>query len=155
MMLYGRLVGHWDVEVVDTLDDGSKRTSRGEWIFGWALEGRAIQDVFLVPPRRERGRPLSAGARDTYGTTLRVYDPVQDAWHITWINPTRNARNDMVGRRAGSEIVQEGRDEEGPYRWIFSDISQESFRWRAEVSRDGGKTWRVATEFLARRVDRR
>ena len=36
-------------------------------------------------------------------------------------------------------------------RWIFSDITADSFRWRALGSPDGGKTWVVAQEMDARR----
>jgi len=38
-------------------------------------------------------------------------------------------------------------------RWSFRDISADSFLWRGEVSADNGATWRVVTEFTARRRD--
>ncbi len=52
----------------------------GEWHFGWALEGRAVQDVWIVPPRGELRRGDAAANVNSYGTTLRVYDPDIDAW---------------------------------------------------------------------------
>ena len=51
MDLYGRFVGSWDLDVTEYRDDGTTRRRPGEWHFGWALEGRAIQDVWIVPPR--------------------------------------------------------------------------------------------------------
>jgi hypothetical protein len=36
-------------------------------------------------------------------------------------------------------------------RCSFSDIAADSFLWRGEVSADNGATWRVVTEFTARR----
>jgi hypothetical protein len=72
MELYGQLVGRWDVEVVDYEDGGLVRRSRGEWIFSWVLEGRAIQDVFIVPARGSRDDPPGKGNR--YGASLRVFD---------------------------------------------------------------------------------
>ena len=36
-------------------------------------------------------------------------------------------------------------------RWSFRDITADSFLWRGEVSADDGATWRVVTEFTARR----
>ncbi|TIL41051.1 MAG: hypothetical protein E5Y87_03330, partial [Mesorhizobium sp.] len=61
-------------------------TGRGEVHFGWVLEGRAIQDVWILPARNT-GAQSSLGKWSFYGTTLRVYDPGIDAWHIFWSDP--------------------------------------------------------------------
>ena len=54
----------------------------------------------------------------------------------------------------GETIVQEGKGAgANPIRWSFSDIAPKSFRWRGEVSADGGATWRLNVEFFARRVE--
>jgi hypothetical protein len=151
LLLYGRLVGAWDVDVVDHGAGGTFTRRRGEWHFGWVLEGRAIQDVFVVPRRDERTRetPLDG---NRCGTTLRVYDPVAGHWHTTWINPVRRVRTLLVGRQVGEEIVQEGRDDDGTLnRWVFSEITSRSFRWRGEVSTDGGSTWKLIVTFEATR----
>ena len=150
--LYDWLIGAWDVEVFDVLEDGSRRKSRGEWHFARVLEGRAIQDVFIVPARAERksGEPPTPGNR--YGTTIRVYDPAGDRWRINWFNPVTGAHDSLVARRQGEEILQEGKHADGvPIRWVFSDITPRSFRWRGEVSPDGGQTWRLGVEFFATR----
>ena len=87
-----------------------------------------------------------------YGTTLRVYDPEIDAWQIQWTDPVTQNYLQMIGRKEGSDIVQLGKSPDGNLiRWSFTDITAESFRWRGEVSVDGGATWRVVTEFTARR----
>jgi hypothetical protein len=152
MGLYGWLVGRWEMDAVYHQENGTMRKSRGEIHFGWVLEGRAIQDVWIVPPRgARRDEPPAWG--DFYGTTLRVYDPTIDAWHILWIDPLTQTYRRMVGRARGSDIGQEGTDETGaPVRWSFTAITPESFRWLAERSPDGGATWRLIVEFLARRV---
>ena len=152
MTLYAPLLGSWEVDVVDYEDGGTRRASTGEWHFAWVLEGRAIQDVFIVPPRwaRQPGQPL---ARNRYGTTLRVYDPKLDAWRVTWLNPVSGATHTLLGRQRGEDIVQEGRDTDGELvRWSFSEITARSFRWRGELSSDEGRTWRLAAEFRARRI---
>jgi len=152
LMLYGQFVGSWEGDVFDYEPDGTRRASRGEWHFGWVLEGRAIQDVFIVPPRSSRSS-IPAGQRNRYGTTVRVYDPKTDSWSITWINAVTGVRNTLVGRKQGEEIVQEGIDDDGDkIRWIFSDITANSFRWRGEVSHDQGKTWFKAAEFFLKRT---
>jgi hypothetical protein len=152
--LYGWLIGAWDVEVLDRRKDGTIRRSTGEWHFDWVLEGRAIQDVFIVPPRAERRDGMTT-VGNRYGPTLRVPNPADGTWRIDWSNPVTQARNSMIGRRQGSEIVQDGIDSDGgaaPYRWIFSEIADDAFRWRAEVSRDGGRSWTTTVEFRARRA---
>lgn len=152
MDLYGRFVGSWDLEVTRWLDDGRERKRQGEWHFGWVLEGRAIQDVWIVPRRGQR--PGDAATNQfAYGTTLRVYDPRIDAWHIQWTEPVLQVYLSMIGRAEGSDIVQLGRDQDGnDVRWSFRDITPNSFLWRGEVSQDGGGSWRKVVEFTAKRV---
>ena len=40
---YGRFVGSWDLDVTQFPGDGSARRRKGEWHFGWVLEGRATR----------------------------------------------------------------------------------------------------------------
>lgn len=49
VQMYDWLVGSWDVTVTDFPEDGTKHQHQGEWHFSWVLEGRAIQDVWIVP----------------------------------------------------------------------------------------------------------
>lgn len=152
MMLYGQFIGSWDVKVIDHDPDGSCHEGFGEVHFGWVLEGRAIQDVWIVP-RRDAGHGRNASTiGNRYGTTLRVYDPNIKAWHIIWINPVTQAYNTMLGHKVKDEIVQEYRDEDGTSnQWIFSEITPNAFHWIGRSSHDMGKTWYVETEFIAQR----
>ena len=153
MDLYGRFVGSWDLDVTQIADDGTKRRRKGEWHFGWVLEGRGIQDVWIVPPRGELRRGDAAANVNSWGTTLRIYDLRIDAWQIQWTDPVTQSYLSMVGRKEGSDIVQLGKSPDGNLmRWSFSDITAESFRWRGEVSADRGTTWRLDLEFVARRI---
>ena len=46
-------------------------------------------------------------------------------------------------------------DEDDPQlRWCFTDIEANSFRWRAESSRDAGATWEPDEEMVATRSSR-
>jgi len=140
--LYGWLIGRWDMDAVIHKSDGSRHSGRGEIHFDWVLEGRAIQDVWILP-----------GV--FYGTTLRVYDPTLDAWHILWSDPLRQLYRRQIGRARGSDIVQDGEDENGaPVRWSFTEIAPDSFHWIGERSNDDGATWWIEAEFFARRVAR-
>jgi hypothetical protein len=140
LSLYGWLIGSWRMEATIFATDGTKHHGQGEIHFAWALEGRALQDVWILPGF-------------FYGTTLRVYDPSIDAWHILWSDPLKQYYTRQIGRARGRDIVQEGTDTSGtPTRWTFTDVAANSFRWRGERSDDGGKTFRLQAEFLATRV---
>jgi hypothetical protein len=153
MDLYGWLIGAWELDVTHFLPDGGKRQRKGEWHFGWTLEGRAIQDVWIVPPRGALREGDATANANSYGTTLRIYDPRIDAWRIQWSDPVRLSFLSMIGRRHGDDIVQTGTNPDGqPLRWSFSDIKPHSFTWRGETSPDNGATWRRDVEFLAGRT---
>ena len=140
MALYGWLIGSWEMDTVHHLDGGLVERSSGEIHFGWVLEGRAIQDVWIFP-----------GA--FHGTTLRVYDPGLDAWHILWSDPLKQYYTRQIGRACGKDIVQDGKLEDGTLiRWSFTEITPDSFHWLGERSRDGGTSWQLQAEFFARRV---
>jgi Polyketide cyclase / dehydrase and lipid transport len=153
MDLYGWLIGAWELDVVHYMPDGKERRRQGEWHFGWVLEGRAIQDVWIVPKRgAQRDGDAEANAF-SYGTTLRVYDPRIDAWQIQWSDPVISNFLTMIGRKEENDIVQLGRDREGrPIRWSFSNITTQSFLWRGETSPDDGKTWSLDVQFAAQRM---
>jgi hypothetical protein len=72
---YGWLVGSWELDVrVYWAMDVAARGIKGEAHFGWALEGRAIQDVWIMPRLADRAADLDK-QMNMYGTTLRVWDP--------------------------------------------------------------------------------
>src|SRR5262249_29555759 len=124
-----------------------------EWHFGWVLEGRAIQDVWIVPPRGSQRQGDAAANVHVYGTTLRVYDPRIDAWQIQWTDPVTQPYLSMIGRQQGDDIVQLRKRPDGTLpRWRFRDIAPKALRGRGEVWADHGATWRLDVEVLARRV---
>jgi hypothetical protein len=146
---FGQFVGSWALDVTWHDGDVVTRRARGEWHFAWVLEGRAVQDVWIVPTRAER----AAGAAPyEFGTTLRFYDPRIDAWRSTWIGPTNGTVLPFIAREVGDEIVLEGRNADGlPIRWIFFDIRPDAFRWRYALSRDAGRSWSKVQEMAVRR----
>ena len=148
--VYGWLVGSWDLDVY-RYADADARGVKAEAHFGWVLEGRAVQDVWIMPPRSQRA--ADPGTRNMYGTTLRVWDASIQAWRITWINPARNHREEQIGRRIGNDIVQVGARANGtPTRWSFTEITPDSFHWLGEALNPDGKTWTLEGEFRAKRV---
>jgi uncharacterized protein len=151
--LYDPLIGSWDVEVIDYDADGTSRTTVGEWHFGWTLEGRAVQDVFIVPRRTDRALPGESRQGNRYGTTVRFYDAALQAWRMVWVNPVSGAVNMLVARQEGDAIVQEGADADGSLmRWTFVALSRDRFHWVGDGSIDGGVTWQTRAEFFGQRV---
>lgn len=150
LQLFGQFVGGWDVEVVNYKPDGTAQTVEAEWHFGWVLEGRAIQDVWIAPKRSLRFG--AADAPGDYGATLRFYDPKIDAWRSTWIGPVKGYVIAFIARQIGDEIVLEGKLENGTVmKWIFSEITENSFRWRSIESTDDWKTEYKVQEMSCRR----
>lgn len=155
LKLYGQFVGDWDADVVTYSPDGTPHRGQGEIHFSWVLEGRAIQDVWMIPRRKDRvaGAPAMPVSGNWYGTTLRAYDPTLGAWRIFWVDPATNTFRQQIGRRQGSNIVQEGTTENGALsRWSFTDIKSRSFHWKGEVSLDAGSSWRCVVEVYAHRA---
>jgi hypothetical protein len=70
---------------------------------------------------------------------------------VNWFNPHDGIRAELIGRRVGNEVVQEGTFPDGTQiRWTFSEITADSCLWRGErLAPDG--TWRLQVEFRARR----
>ena len=150
--IYGRLMGSWELDVFDYDSAGNLHRSKGEVHFGWVLEGRAVQDVWIMPQRSERTANLGR-SRNRYGTTLRVWDASIQAWRVTWINPVTGGRDELIGRARGQDIVQVGTHANGtPIRWIFTEVTANSFRWTGEALQADGQTWALEDEFHAKRV---
>ena len=149
MMLYGQFVGAWDGTLSRYGAGGERSDSSAEVHFDWALEGRAIQDVWIAPSRRGRAPGEADGM---YGTTLRVYNPKTDSWDITFIDPVRQKHDRMTGRQAGADIVQEYRKADGTIcQWCFFEITPNSFHWVSRESADERRTWRLTAEFHFKR----
>lgn len=150
--LYGWLIGSWELDVRNYWGNLSAHKLKAEAHFAWVLEGRAVQDVWIIPRPGER-----AGLPDpnlfSYGTTLRVWDPRIRAWRVTWINPVTGTHIQLIGRRQGSNIVQIGTNSEGtPIRWSFTEITPDSFRWTGETLQSDGETWLLQGDFVAIRT---
>src|ERR1044072_5281851 len=153
LALYGWLVGRWTFDITVIMPDDSTHRGQGEIHAGWVLQGRAIQDVWMIPRLRDRRPGLAPlpGAGNWYGTTLRIYDAAIDAWRISWSDPPPGFFTQQIGRADGANIVQTGADPRGgTMRWTFSEIEADTFHWTAERAPDD-RTWRREVDIRARR----
>jgi hypothetical protein len=139
LLLYGQFVGSWDIVWAGIGADGRPVTARGELHVGWVLGGRAVQDVWIVPGRGVREQEPSPLA--FHGSVIRFYDPAIDAWRCTWIDPLKGRVRRFIGRGVGGDIVMLCSEAEPQLRWRFTDITQDAFTWRGEISHDGGATF--------------
>jgi hypothetical protein len=141
--IFDRFVGTWDLDCTLYGSKGEVTRYPGQWVFGWALDGKLEQDVIL-----------QGSERVARGTTLRFYDARSGKWRIVWIAPGSGNVAMLKGGAVGDRIVLEGVDGDGsPFRWSFNDIRHDSFLWRGEISSDGGKTWRLEQEMRLKRRD--
>jgi hypothetical protein len=150
--VYGWLCGSWDLEVLRYARTSvAGRGLTGEVHAARVLEGRAVQDVWIMP-RREHRAAGPDRSMNMFGTTLRSWDPAIRAWRIAWTNPVSGHREEQVGRWNGRDILQEGTRADGAKtRWTFTEIRGDAFHWRGEALYPGQENWTLEAEFLAKR----
>jgi hypothetical protein len=142
---FDRVVGTWDADYSVHAEDGSVRHSKGEVRFSWVLDGRALEDMFISYPKR-------SGDERQIVTAVRFFDAKAGVWRVAFAAPALGVSTTLEGGAEGDRIVLRGKDSEGSsLRWSFNDIRRDSFTWRGEVSRDGGKTWRLEEEHRLKR----
>jgi len=146
--IYAPLIGDWEFEGESFQPDGSVFRACGEWYFRWALDGRAVQDVWICPQRsQQQGRP-----GEEWGTTVRYFDLPSQEWKVFWVGPRMSWVQTLVARSDETGIIHEGTNAEGRrVQWIMSDIKERSFTWRSLVAAAAG-SWALLGEM---RVTRR
>ena len=150
LMMFGRFVGSWSLEWRGPDAGGNDATMTGELHVGWVLGGRAVQDTWIVPGPGQPGAgepPLAF-----HGTTIRFHDAAIDAWRSTWIEPVNGRVRRFIGRPEGDDIVLLSDEDDPQLRWRFTDVTDDSFTWRAEASHDRGRTWHFDERMLATRT---
>lgn len=146
--VFGPLIGSWRLVVEDVAPDDSVEVTDGEWHFGWALDGRALADVWISPSRAAR----AAGARDgEWGLSLRFWDEHKQVYRSTWHGPLRGWLIPFTARPTEDGLTLTGERDGTALRWIFSELTAHGFRWRAEEAEDGS-TFRVRQRFTATRA---
>jgi hypothetical protein len=142
---FGALIGAWDFEWIDGHGTEKERHIKGEWIFSWVLLGTAIQDIFICPSREEQSKNKYPDAE--YGTTIRFYNPKSNAWDIFY-GCTCEATRLTAEKEDGRIVLTENTDRK--MKWVFSDITENSFHWQ-NISTEDGTTWKVNGELFATR----
>jgi hypothetical protein len=143
---FAPLIGSWDLDVTWYDDDGEVvRQTKGEWHFAWALDGRAVADIWITPSRAQR----AVDGDGEWGLTIRIYDPELKAFRSTWMGPKAALVMTFIGHPGPGSITLQAR--ESNTRWIFTDITPTTFRWRNEDEDEDG-TITVRQRFEATRA---
>jgi hypothetical protein len=143
----GRLVGTWNVEYTDFSKDGKTTHRSGELLIGWVMDGRALEDVWIVNPSAARKE------REIYAE-VRYFDAKSGTWRAVFVDPQDAAIATFKGGAVGDDqIVFESQDlvPNESRRWSFNDIRPDSLVYREEASSDGGKTWRLESQYRMKR----
>ena len=150
--VYGWFCGSWHLTVLRYRGvDVTTRGLTGEVHAARVLEGRAVQDVWIMPRIADRTAPPDR-TMNMFGTTLRSWDPAARAWRIEWTNPVTGHHEVQFGNWNGAEILQTGERADGTKtRWTFTEITEDSFHWRGEALGPDQTEWTLEGEFLATR----
>ncbi|TDD28443.1 hypothetical protein E1218_07100 [Kribbella turkmenica] len=145
---FAPLIGSWDLDVSWYDDDGNvTRQTKGEWHFAWALDGRAVADIWITPSRAVR----ATDGDGEWGLTIRIHDPEFGAFRSTWMGPKHAFVMTFIGTPGENSITLDSREPlSAKTRWIFTDTGETGFRWRNEdEDADGSIT--VRQRFVATR----
>ena len=133
------LIGDWEF----TSMSKEWGAGRGYWTAVRLGDGADILDEYRVV----------GDSGETYVLlhTLRAYNAALDQWELVSSDNTTGLKDAGTGQRNGAEmhITQTfGVSTANPAIWRirYYDIRADRFSWRADVSRDDGKTW--VTDFL-------
>src|SRR4030095_12667843 len=129
----GRMVGTWEVEYTDFAKDGKATHRAGEFIVSWVMDGRAVQDLWIVDPSGKRKD------REVY-STLHYFDAKSRTWHAIFVDPEHGSIARVTGGPQGSDrfVIETADLGNQTNRWSFNDIRADSFVYRDEASSDGG-----------------
>jgi hypothetical protein len=138
------LEGKWDV-VYNIALPGVPPDIPGSWVGRKEADGRVLSDEFrLLGPK---------GETVYLCTTYRVFDYVRKQWDIRFVGLTvpgpgegeRRVANwaELKAWREGSTMRVDQKMGDSWLRITYSDITRDHFRWKADASDDGGKTWKA------------
>jgi hypothetical protein len=134
---FAPLIGSWDLDVSWYDEDGAiTRQTKGEWHFAWALDGRAVADIWITPSRAAR----ATDGDGEWGLTIRIHDPELNAFRSTWMGPKNAFVMTFIGHTSENSITLDSREPlAAKTRWIFTDISETGFHWRNEDEDESGR----------------
>lgn len=149
------LIGQWEVVVTPQATSMAARihgapTLLGTWKAWKVLDGFGVEDELRIVDR--------SGNPNSLTHALRLYDAAEKRWTQVTFDAYRGRTTPAAGEWVNGEywVRSTGRDAEGkPYvqRARFHDITADGFKYVADRSSDGERTWETAVlRMEARRV---
>jgi hypothetical protein len=124
---FAPLIGSWDLDVAWYDETGAvTRQTKGEWHFAWALDGRAVADVWITPSRAAR----ATDGDGEWGLSIRIHDPELNAFRSTWMGPKAAFVMPFIAHATDDTITLESQT--ASTRWAFTGITGTGFHWRNE-----------------------
>jgi len=150
LMEFGRFVGSWKVEASYYGSDGTEDHATGDWHWSWILGGRAILDVLTFPA--QSSTPPTGGY--SHHTLMRVFDRSQDLWKVVWVFPQTGTLYKLTGSFSddGGVVLHGDAHDGDPTRWVFSDVSQNTFLWEGFTKDTPDSEWRLEQRMTAQRT---
>jgi hypothetical protein len=132
---YDFLVGSWKFvyQQRDLVSGNYRPPVNGEWTARKAFE-TLIADEFVLQPGPTPGPPIF---------TFRVFNPTRKLWEIQGVAARRGVWQPGESWSDGADlyVVQDNPETKTTVRIRYYSITPTRFLWRADGSRDGGKTW--------------
>ena len=135
---YDFLIGRWTYrfQFRDPASGAYGPVRQGSWTATKRPDGPFVADEFTA---------ASPDAVRSQGTVLtyRAYNPARRRWEIQGVGMRRGVWQPGVSWSDGTDrfLVQDHPDRGYRTRIRYYAITRDRFLWRADASRDGGKTW--------------
>ena len=135
------LIGNWDVKGRLKMDP-----SQPDWI---EFAGTCSYEMIAGGTTIESNYRSSTMGMDFIGFGLHSYDRETQQWQAVWIDNVGARQSYYTGRFADGKLVMQGDEKFGGQsfvnRFVISDITDKSFQWKIEMSKDG-QTWATSME---------
>ncbi len=141
---WGKLVGNWNI-VFEAVDESGKvqQSFEAEWNWFYILDGYAIQDVFILPPRNLAKKTDSP----FYGVGVRIFDEDTNKWQSVWVDTSNKKLEFREATSTAEQITMYQTNAKGEkLRITYFDMAPSSFEWKQEVLVDN-KNW-VITQLI-------
>ncbi len=135
---WDKLIGEWSTMEEALSQDGSawQPSKAADWNFYWSFDGWGVRDDYTSPPLSE---PVKNESKRQRGTNLRIFNPATGQWVMTWLTIASTKPAGFTATSTNEEIVMlsDTANPQGFFgRITFFDMTEESFEWKLEWSKD-------------------